>query len=43
MDIKDYSEKVPGLYVVYDAVSVQEEKDLVEFADSQTWSGLGIR
>ncbi|KAI9356854.1 oxidoreductase [Pilaira anomala] len=42
MNIKDYSEKVPGLYVVYDAVSVQEEKDLVEFADSQTWSGLGI-
>ncbi|GAA5796547.1 hypothetical protein EDC94DRAFT_661342 [Helicostylum pulchrum] len=41
METIDYSEKVPGLFVVHEAVCKSEEEELVSFADTQTWSGLG--
>lgn len=43
MRIVDHSDKVPGLVIVYDAVTKAEEKDLIDAVDTQTWSGLGIR
>jgi hypothetical protein len=38
----DHSDKVPGLFVVHDAVSIPEEIDLVDNVNKQSWSGLGI-
>jgi hypothetical protein len=34
---------IPGLTVVEDFVSPEEEVRLVECCDEQSWSGLGIR
>ncbi|KAG2196993.1 hypothetical protein INT47_006940 [Mucor saturninus] len=42
MHIVDHSDKVPGLSIVYDAVTQSEEEDLINAVDTQTWSGLGI-
>ncbi|KAI9476234.1 MAG: hypothetical protein EXX96DRAFT_576315 [Benjaminiella poitrasii] len=42
MHTVDYSNKIPGLYLVLDAVTEQEEDDLLEATNKGTWSGLGI-
>lgn len=38
----DHSDKVPGLFIVHDAVSIEEERYLVDHVNQQTWSGLGV-
>lgn len=38
----DYSDKVPGLIVIEDFVSPEEEMTVIDAADKQIWSGLGI-
>lgn len=42
MHIIDYKNKVPGLQIVEDIVTEQEEKYLVSCVNKETWSGLGI-
>ncbi|KAI8975559.1 hypothetical protein BDF20DRAFT_879316 [Mycotypha africana] len=38
----DYSDKVPGLYLIEDAVSLEEETYLLDETNKREWSGLGI-
>ncbi|KAI8084088.1 uncharacterized protein B0P05DRAFT_467415 [Gilbertella persicaria] len=38
----DYSHQVPGLFVVCECVTEQEEETLVKAVNQQPWSGLGI-
>jgi hypothetical protein len=42
MHIIDHGNRVPGLLVVEDIVTEQEEEYLVSSIDQETWSGLGI-
>lgn len=42
MIVIDYSDKIDGLIVVKEAVTQEEEKELVDAVDARTWSGLGI-
>lgn len=40
---RDYGTQIPGLIVIEDFVTEQEEDVLVREVDSRTWCGLGIR
>lgn len=39
----DYGTQIPGLLVIEDFVTDEEEVALVTEVDSRTWCGLGVR
>lgn len=38
----DLSDRIPGLVLVEEAVTVSEEASLIESVNKETWSGLGV-
>jgi len=38
----DLSDRIPGLFLIEEAVTVSEEAGLIESVNKEKWSGLGI-